>query len=111
MEDDNIISNELYIAKFCEFQHNIDTRLLELVNADVNQLRKVRDKCGARYFEEEEEVVGDIGYQVPMIQMARIAPQASDAVIYKYFSPRLDSDVDWVKNRVTPFELIEKIKR
>ena len=38
LEDDNIISKELYIAKFCEIKQNPDTRALGLVNADVNRL-------------------------------------------------------------------------
>ena len=28
LEDDNIFSKELYISKLCEFQKNIDTRVL-----------------------------------------------------------------------------------
>ena len=39
LEDDNIISKELYIAKFCGFQQNTYTRVLGLVNDDVNQLK------------------------------------------------------------------------
>ena len=65
MEDDNIISKELYIAKFCEFQQNIDTRLLEVVNSDVNQLQQVKDECEAQYLEEEEIVGGVKCDQVP----------------------------------------------
>ena len=40
--------------------------------------------------------------------MAGMSPQASDAAIIHYLLPRLDPDVDWVANRVTPFELTEK---
>ena len=39
-----------------------------------------------------------------------MAPQASDAAIPHGLVPRLDPDVDWVVNRATPFELIEKAK-
>ena len=39
LEDDNIISKELYIAKFCGFPQNTYTRVLGLVNDDVNQLQ------------------------------------------------------------------------
>ena len=52
LEDDNIISKELYIAKFCEFKQNPDTGALEVLNADENQLRRVRYKCEAQYLEE-----------------------------------------------------------
>ena len=44
------------------------------------------------------------------MQMAGMAPQASDAAIPHGLVPRLDPDVDWVVNRATPFELIEKAK-
>ena len=110
LEDDNIISKELYIAKFCEIKQNPDTRALGLVNADVNRLWLVQDKCEGQYLEEEEVVGGDICNQVPWMQMAGMAPQASDAAIPHDLVPRLDPDVDWVVNRATPFELIEKAK-
>ena len=70
----------------------------------------MRDKYESKNIEEKEAVGGDIGDQVPWIQMAGMAPQASDATITHDLAPRLDPDVDWVTNRVTPFELIEKAK-
>ena len=100
----------MYIAKFCEFQQNTDTRVLEVVNSDVNRLQQVKDKYEAQYLEEEEAVGGDICDQVPLMQMAGMDPQASDAGIPHDLSPRLYPDVDWVANIVTPFELIEKSK-
>ena len=39
LEDDNIISKELYISNFCEFQQSKDNRVMELVNADLNRIR------------------------------------------------------------------------
>ena len=42
--------------------------------------------------------------------MAGMTPQAIDSVIPHGLAPQLDPDVDWVANRVTPFELIEKAK-
>ena len=42
------------------------------------------------------------------MQMAGMSPQASDSAITHDLSPRLDPDLDWITNRVTPFELIEK---
>ena len=44
------------------------------------------------------------------MQMTGAVPQASDAGIPHDLSPRLYPDVDWVANRVTPFEIIEKSK-
>ena len=41
----------------------------------------MRDECEARYIEEEEAVGGDIGDQVPCMQMSGMAPQTSDAAI------------------------------
>ena len=42
--------------------------------------------------------------------MAGMAPQASDSAITHDLVPKLDPDVNWVANRATPFELIEKAK-
>ena len=42
--------------------------------------------------------------------MVCMDPQDSDAAIPHDLAPRLDPDVDWVANRFTPFELIEKSK-
>ena len=39
-----------------------------------------------------------------------IALQANYAAIPHDLVPRLDPDVDWVANRATPFEVIEKEK-
>ena len=63
----------------------------------------MRDKCEAHYLEEEVEVGGDVFYQVTWIQMPGMDPQVSDAVIPHYLAPRLDPDVNWVTNIVTPF--------
>ena len=84
--------------------------VLELLNADVNLLQWVRDECEAQYLEGEEAVRGDIGDQLPWMQMTGAVLQASDYAINHDLEPRLYPDVDWVANIVTPFELIEKSK-
>ena len=83
---------------------------MEVVNADVNRLRQVQYKCEAQYLEEEEVVVGDIGDQVPWMQISGVAPQANDAEILHYLTPILDPGFNWVANIFTPFELTEKLK-
>ena len=45
------------------------------------------------------------------MQMSGMTPKASDAAIPRDLAPQLDLDVYWFTNRVSPFELIEKIKR
>ena len=70
----------------------------------------MQEKCEDNYFEEKVKVGGYIGDQVPWLKMSEMAPQASDAEIPHDFSPQLDPYVDYVANRVTPFELIEKAK-
>ena len=40
--------------------------------------------------------------------MSGMTPQASDDEITHDLASRLDPDVDWVANRVTTYELIEK---
>ena len=42
--------------------------------------------------------------------MYGMSPQASDAAIPRNLAPRLDPYVDWVANRFTPFEHIQKSK-
>ena len=44
------------------------------------------------------------------MQMAGMPPQASYYAITHDMAPQLDPDVDWVSNRVTPFEIILKVK-
>ena len=110
LDDDNNISKDLYIAKFCEFQQKTDSGLLKVVNADVNWLRQAWDKCEARYIEKEEALGVDIGDQLPLIQMAGMAPQASTDTIPRDLATWLDPDVYWVANIVTPFELIGETK-
>ena len=107
LDDNNIIAKQRYISQFRDFQQNIDTRVLEVVNADVNRLRRVRDECQARYLEEEEAVGAEISDQSLWMQMAGMAPQTSDAAIPQDLAPRLDPNIDWVAIRVTPPELAE----
>ena len=68
----------------------------------------MRDECESRYLEEEEAVGRYIGDQVTWMKISGMVPQASDAAIPHDLAPRIDPDVNWVENGVTPYGLIKK---
>jgi len=73
-EEDNPVGQQWYITKFNEFRAVNDILEVEMIDADVHQLRRIRNDCEVLFNEEEEALREHIRAQVGWMQVAGLAP-------------------------------------
>jgi len=106
-DDNHSVVQKWYITKFNEFRAVNDISKLEMINADVNGLRRIRNECEILYNEEEEALGDQIGAQDGWMLIAGMGPLFNDSSVPDDLAPSFDANVDWINVRKTPDNLVD----
>ena len=80
---------------------------MEIVHADVEQLRRILIECERPYNKIEKDMGYQLGSQERWMQMKGLVPIGSDAEIPDDMDPWLDLNVDWIQIRKTPAKKVK----
>ena len=77
----NYLVKRWYVDQFSDFQQTTDIKELEIVHADVEQLRRILIECERPYNKIEKDMGYQLGSQERWMQMKGLVPIGSDAEI------------------------------
>ncbi|HEY0652265.1 MAG TPA: AAA family ATPase, partial [Chryseosolibacter sp.] len=105
ISDDNDPSvRERYVSAFTRFSSEVDVSRLEMYNADVERLRRIREECIEENVYNGNEELDNDSVQEQWMRFTEIRSNNlhNDAYLEIEYLPRMDPAVNWLTDRLTP---------